>query len=198
MNLCLFASGSGTNAVNLFEHFKDHPQIKIEQLVVNKPHAPVIEKFQNTGVKIHVISDEGLSRIEHEKKVLEAINVKDETWAVLAGYMKIIGNELLSRFRDDEKELYRMINIHPSYLPLHPGLKGFEKSWGDNNDYGGVTVHLVEEEVDSGPIIVQEKLFKKTATDFNDFVKSGHQLEYKLYPQAILNIHEKYYANLPR
>ncbi|WP_267892942.1 formyltransferase family protein, partial [Helicobacter aurati] len=83
---------------------------------------------------------------------------------------------------------FQIINIHPSFLPLHKGANAIEKSFQDSHDFGGVTVHFVNEEVDGGSIILQEKLLKIPNESQTSFAKRIHELEYKLYPQAVLMV----------
>ena len=106
---------------------------------------------------------------------------------ILAGFMRILGSDFVREFR--------VINIHPSFLPLHKGANAINDSYYASEDFGGVSVHWVSEELDSGQIIIQQKLPKIKGESLESFESRIHALEYALYPQAIAQAIKSIFAN---
>lgn len=190
-NIALMASGAGTNALNLIESAKQFPNVRIACLIVDTLDSPLpdIVRQKYPMLPVHRILPMGgfkgnIRKIEHEKRILEALTNHEVHFVFLAGYMKILGHLLLDTFRN------RIVNIHPSLLPLYPGMDSYKRAFEDNVTESGVTIHIVDEGVDTGPVLLQEK-FPRLPTDIlSDFVQRGKDLEWKLYPRILAKIND--------
>jgi phosphoribosylglycinamide formyltransferase-1 len=130
------------------------------------------------------IPHNGLSRREHELRLLAELDKYKVDFVVLAGYMRILSSTFLRRF-SDSRGFYRVINIHPSLLPAFPGKSAYEDAFDSGVEVSGVTIHFVDEKVDHGPILAQES-FPRLANDtLNTFTSRGLALEHTLYPRTL-------------
>jgi phosphoribosylglycinamide formyltransferase-1 len=98
--------------------------------------------------------------------------------------MRILGPLLLDTFRN------RIVNIHPSLLPLYPGVESYKRAFEDKVTESGVTVHLVDAGIDTGPVILQEKFPRLETDTLADFIQRGKDLEWKLYPKILEKLNE--------
>ena len=187
----ILASGRGSNAANLVSFSREDScknDLSIVCLVADNPDAMVLERAKDWSVPGYCIPHKGMEREEHEKKVLEVLQSHDVNWVFLAGYKRIVSGDFLRAFPDPEGGHYRVVNIHPSLLPEFPGLNAYERAFEKGVDCSGVTVHFVDEGVDTGPIICQEHFPREKNDTLEDFVQRGLRLEHKLYRKAIRTI----------
>lgn len=161
------------------------PIINVLSIVSNNKDAHALVRAKRLGLHTRTIDSAGKSRQEFDEELLIYLeNLEKEhglDCILLAGFMRILSGEFLAKIQH-----IRILNIHPSFLPLHKGLHGIEKSYADENDFGGVSVHFVTNELDSGLIILQEKVKKIPNESFEDFTQRIHEVEYRIYPQAFL------------
>ena len=183
----LLASGEGTNVSALLE-FAAREKIlgHFKVLICDQARAGAIERARAYELPVVVIEREkGESRESYERKLLMALRPFGVNWALLAGFMKILGPTFLKYFWDAERGHYRLVNIHPSLLPAYPGLNAYERAFNDGVSEAGVSVHLVTPGVDEGPILLQRS-FKHEATDtLATFMARGKKIEHEIYPEAI-------------
>lgn len=190
--LAILFSGNGSNLQNLLEQrstiqaaLAPHgiaPEFALA--VSNNPAAYGITRCQKLGLECRVIAHaEFATRAEFERALSQNLRAASIDFVVLAGFMRILSAEFVQEFR--------AINIHPSFLPLHKGAHAIADSYAGAESFGGVSVHWVSAELDSGAIILQEKLPKIAGESLEDFERRIHELEYTLYPQAlILALHQ--------
>lgn len=190
-NIALMASGTGTNALNLIEAAKTYKNVRVACLIVDTVDSPLpdIVRQKYPMLPVHrVLPMGGLKgqarKSEHEKRVLETLTTHEVNYICLAGYMRILGPLLLDTFRN------RIVNIHPSLLPLYPGVESYKRAFEDKVSESGVTVHIVDEGVDTGPIIFQEKFPRLETDTLADFIQRGKEIEWKLYPQVLKKLNE--------
>lgn len=184
--VALMASGSGTNALNLLERAGDYPNVRIDTVIVDTMSSPLPEilgeKFPEVEVK-RILPMGGLRgedrRREHETRILEVLRARGTQYILLAGYMRIIGGTLLGAF------VNRIVNIHPSLLPLYPGVDSYRRAFEDGVTESGVTLHLVDEGVDTGPVLFQESFPRYSTDTLQGFIQRGKELEWKLYPKIL-------------
>jgi len=189
----ILASGAGSNARELIRHWKKHPEnYSIELVVTDNPSAPVIEKAQELGVKCLVIpfKREGFStyaqaKQDHEVRIVRAVKEHNVNWLLLAGYLRIMGQDLLTEFHDKELGLNRVINVHPSLLPSFKGKDGIKEAFDYGVKYSGITIHFVEDDVDTGPIIKQKAFARLDGDTLDDFRTRGHLVEHEIFPQVV-------------
>jgi formyltetrahydrofolate-dependent phosphoribosylglycinamide formyltransferase len=105
-------------------------------------------------------------------------------YIVLAGYMRVLSPAFLKHYRD-ENGFFRVINIHPSMLPAFPGKNAYEDAFAAGATESGITVHLVDEEVDHGPILAQRAFPRLTDDTLETFKARGLALEHELFPQVL-------------
>lgn len=179
--IAIFASGSGTNAEEIFKHFKDHPHIEVVLLLSNKPDAYALKRAENHHVDTVVFNREQFSE---GKIITDALQRAGVTHIVLAGFLWLVPEYLLAAFPD------KIINIHPALLPKYGG-KGMYgskvheavKAAGDL--VTGITIHLVNSKYDEGRILFQGKCDLSMEHTPEEIAACVHKLEHEHYPRVI-------------
>lgn len=182
--IVVFASGNGSNFQSLAEQLhKKHCEVAL--LVCDKPEAFCLERAKQLEIATLAVNPKQFASKElYELEIAKHLTTINPDLIVLAGYMRIIGKTLLDRYEG------KIINIHPSLLPAFPGRDGI----GDAIEYGvkimGVTVHYIDDGIDTGKIIDQA-CFKLEGDESDEEIKQKiHVLEHELYPQVIKNLLE--------
>jgi phosphoribosylglycinamide formyltransferase-1 len=177
----ILASGRGTNAEALMDLFGSGEVAADLVLVLsNVPDAPVLERAGLRGVPTAVVPHPGLDREEHEDLVLERLGDYRVDHLALAGYMRILSSHFLDRFPGP------ILNIHPSLLPEFPGLDAPARQWEAGVAEAGATVHLVTEEVDAGPILLQGRIDVRGDEGPEELARRIlTEVEHRIYPEAI-------------
>ncbi len=179
--LGVLASGSGTNLEAIAQAIDDGDvPAGIGLVVSDNPVAFALERARRRGIETRVIELSGFEeRRDFDRAIIEVLRESGVDLVVLAGFMKLIGEEMVDAFPD------RIMNIHPALLPSFPGEKGV----GDALEHGvkvtGVTVHFVDKGLDTGPIIAQEAVTVEEDDDVEKLHNRIHASEYRLYPRAI-------------
>ena len=183
-NLAIFASGSGSNAQNIAEYFKDHNAVNVKLILTNNPDAYVLERVKNLNIPAVVFSRDDFYRSENVLDILKKYNID---FIVLAGFLWLIPDNLIKQYPD------KIINIHPALLPKYGGkgmygAKVHEAVHAAGETETGITIHYVNEKYDEGKIIFQAKA-KITQSDTPDNLASlVHALEYEHFPRVIESI----------
>lgn len=176
-SIAIFASGSGSNAENIYQYFLDR-DIEIKYLVCNNPHAGVLSRFYQTDVQVLLIEKRDLVSDDFLAK-MKSVNL-----LILAGFLLLIPAKMVAAFPN------KIINIHPALLPKYGG-KGM---YGEHvhravlEDHAcehGITIHYVNEAFDQGEIIFQKKFEVNESDDLNSIQRKIHQLEFENYPKVI-------------
>lgn len=185
--IAIFASGSGSNAQKLMEHFKKHQEAEVVIVLTNNPEAYVIQRADNFEIPTHVFDKHEFFETNDIVNLLKNLQVD---LIVLAGFLWLIPNNLLEEFPN------QIINIHPALLPKFGG-KGM---YGDRihrtileagEVENGITIHFVNEKFDEGEIIYQSR-FKIGKNDTLETIKfKGQQLEHLHYPRIVENLIQK-------
>lgn len=195
IKFALFASGNGSNALQILKRINDIGH-KLECLIVDNPNAKIIEKWNHQSIPLYVIPFEKKystyqeNKALHENKIIKKMEEHGVSWAVLAGYMRILSEPLLKYFKDDTG-VFKILNIHPSLLPSFPGKNAIEDSFQYGVQVHGITIHLVDEGVDSGPIIFQ-KSFERNELSFEEYKNMTHSFEHLYYWKVIKNVFDGY------
>lgn len=179
--IAIFASGSGTNAEEIFKHFKNHPRIEVVLLLSNKPDAYALKRAENHNIETLVFNRQ---QFTDGNAIIDALKKANATHIVLAGFLWLIPEYLLTTFPD------RIINIHPALLPKYGG-KGMYgsrvheavKAAGDL--VTGITIHLVNSNYDEGKILFQGKCDLTNDHSPEEIAACVHKLEYEHYPRVI-------------
>lgn len=182
--IAVFASGSGTNFQAIADSIKyGFLQAELVLLVCDKPGAKVIARAENAGVETFVFSPkEYPGKVFFEKDIVQILKEKDVDFIVLAGYMRLIGETLLSAYR------HKIVNIHPSLLPNFPGKDAIGQAFQAGVKQTGVTIHYVDEGMDTGPIIAQKELVIEDNDTLESVEKKIHQIEHEFYPQILQSL----------
>jgi len=179
-NIVVFASGSGSNAIKIYEYFQKNQSVNIEAIYCNKKSAPVIQKFQNIGIRTIVFEKNNLDN----GGVLKTLLNLNPSLIILAGFLLKMPEEIISNFEN------RIINIHPALLPSYGG-KGMyginiHRSVVENSElFSGLTIHYVNKDYDKGAIIFQEKVELSKNETAETLSKKILKLEHLHYPRII-------------
>ncbi|MFZ4862849.1 phosphoribosylglycinamide formyltransferase [Sphingobacterium sp. Mn56C] len=186
--IAIFASGSGSNAQKIMEHFKYADDAEVALVLSNNPDAYVLQRADNFEIPSHVFDRHDFYQTDEVVNLLKRLEID---LVVLAGFLWLVPENLLQAFPN------KIINIHPSLLPKHGG-KGM---YGDRvhkavlaagDEEHGITIHFVNEHFDEGEVIYQGR-FKVEPTDTLEILKfNGQQLEHLHYPKVIENLLKKY------
>ncbi len=130
-----------------------------------------------TPTRVFFYGREG--RKSAEEAIAKAVEETETDWIVLAGFMKILSPEFVRKFPN------KIINIHPALLPAFPGAHGIKDAWEAKADHTGVTVHLVDEEVDHGRILAQEKVEIMPDDTIETLEEKIHRVEHRIYSETL-------------
>lgn len=179
--IAVFASGSGTNAEEIFKYFRHHPAIEVAALLSNNPNAFALERSKKYGVPTYVFNRK---QFRETRVVLEWLKEMQVTHLVLAGFMWLVPDYLIKAYPD------KIINIHPALLPKYggKGMYGMHvheavKVAGEKET--GITIHLVNERYDEGRILFQARCEVFPSDTPDGIAEKVHRLEYAHYPQEI-------------
>jgi len=186
MNIAVFCSGNGSNFQAIVDANKEGLfKADIALMVSDNPSAFAIKRAKKENVDIFVIDRSDFSsKRDFEKKIIEELIKYNIDIICLAGYMRLLSSDFVVKYRN------KILNIHPALLPSFKGTSGIR----DALDYGvkatGVTVHFVNEEMDAGPIILQESVVIEKNETEETLAKKIHEVEHRLYPEAIALVAE--------
>ncbi len=176
MKVGVLASGSGTNLQALL----DAEDIDVAAVASDKADALAVGRARDAGVETAIFAlDAFADRAARDDAIAAWLAERDIELVVLAGYMRIISPSFLDRFPQ------RVVNVHPALLPAFPGLRVIEQAIDYGAKVTGVTVHLVDEGVDSGPIILQRALEIGDTTDPVELHDRLRPLEHALLVEAV-------------
>ena len=182
MNFAVLASGNGTNLQAIIKAVKGK-QIKASLKVVisDKANAFALERARKAGVPlvVHLDPKQYSSREAFDQALVDLLKKEAIDFVVLAGFMRILSPLFIEAYRN------RILNIHPSLLPAFKGGRAIKDAFAFGVKVTGVTVHLVDEEVDHGPIIAQAAVEIKPNDTLDMLTEHIHEAEHQLYPYAI-------------
>ena len=183
--IAVFASGQGTNFDVIASAAKaGEIPAEVVLMVCDKHQAKVCDIATRHGIDSFIFSAKNYtSKAEYERAIVERCRQAGVELICLAGYMKIVGEELLNAFRGE------IINIHPSLLPAFAGAKAIEQAMEYGVKVYGVTIHYVDETLDGGKIIAQ-RAFEYEGNNIEELTEKIHAIEYKLYIETIKKILE--------
>jgi len=186
--IAIFASGSGSNAQKIMEHFKYADDAEVSLVLSNNPDAYVLQRADNFEIPSHIFDRHEFYQTDNVVDILKRLDID---LVVLAGFLWLVPENLLKAYPN------KIINIHPALLPKHGG-KGM---YGDRvhkavleagDEEHGITIHFVNENFDEGEVIYQGR-FKVEKDDTLETIKfKGQQLEHLHYPKVVENLLKKY------
>jgi phosphoribosylglycinamide formyltransferase-1 len=179
--IVVLASGSGTNLQAILDQLhRGDERIEVVGVASDKPDAMALERARKAGVETAVFpSAEFQDRGARDAALADWVEERAADLVVLAGYMQLLSPEFVGRFRN------RMINVHPALLPAFPGIDAVQQAIDHGSKITGVTVHFVDEGVDSGPIILQRPVPIAPGRDWDETEKVIHATEHALLPETI-------------
>lgn len=186
-HIAIFASGSGSNAQKLMEHFKRNNEAEISLVLTNNPDAFVLQRADSFEIPTHIFDKHEFYETD---EIIDLLKNLDIDLIILAGFLWLIPEKLINEYPN------KIINIHPSLLPAYGG-KGM---YGDKvhkavmlagEKEGGITIHYVNNKFDEGEHIYQAK-YRIEETDTLEMIKfKGQQLEHLHFPRIVENIIKK-------
>jgi len=192
LKLAILISGRGSNMRAILRAIKKQNIPIVPTVVIsNKPSARGLRIARGLDVKTEIVESKGFqgSKWEYDQKIIGVLNkygvMPKNSLICLAGFMRILSPEFIKKFKN------RILNIHPSILPAFPGLDAQRQAIESGVSHSGCTVHFVDEDVDTGPIIVQKTVKIKNDDTEETLSKRILAKEHKAYPEAVRLIAEK-------
>jgi phosphoribosylglycinamide formyltransferase-1 len=178
--LCVLASGTGTNLQAIIDQLHGSDGIEVAGVASDKADAMALRRADEAGIETAVFArDEYPSREARDGAIADWIDARGADLVVLAGYMQLLSPSFVDRFRN------RIVNVHPALLPSFPGLDAVQQALDHGVKMTGVTVHFVDEGVDSGPIILQRPVPVPPDREWQTLEEAIHATEHALLPEAI-------------
>lgn len=181
MNIAVFASGSGTNFQAIIDNVKNgYINANISLLVSDNKDAYAIKRARESGVEAFILSPKDFkNREDYDKAIVKKLKGKNIGLVILAGYMRLVSPYFIKQYRN------KILNIHPALLPSFKGTHGVRDALKYGVKITGSTVHFVDEELDHGPIVLQEAVAVADNDTEESLHSKVHQKEYEIYPKAI-------------
>ena len=175
------ASGRGSNFLALIDAAEsgETPDVEIVHLIVNKKGAYAIQRAKKHGIEHSLITSDDKTRREFDQDVLGLLKKQNIEVIVLAGFMRILTPEFIDAYRN------RILNIHPSLLPSFPGAHAHRDAIKYGVKVSGCTAHLVDEGIDSGPIIMQTPVTVSEEETEESLANKILEYEHQMLPKAL-------------
>ena len=177
----ILISGRGSNMIALADAVREEriPNAEIAIVISDQPNAGGLARAKERGIETLVIERGGRKREEHDREVVAALRAKSVDLVCLAGYMRVLSPEFIAAYRG------RILNIHPSLLPLFPGLEAQRQALEHGVKTSGCTVHFVDETLDGGPVIAQRAVPVCETDTVESLSARILAEEHQLYPEAV-------------
>jgi len=181
VNIAVFASGNGSNFEAIAQAVKKRKiRANLALLVSDNPTAFVLKRARKYKIRIAIVRREDFfTKKDFEAGILSCLKVHGIDLIVLAGFMRVLSPEFVRRYRN------KILNIHPSLLPAFKGAHGIRDAFDYGVKVSGVTVHFVDEQMDHGPIVLQEPLVIEERDTLAELEARIHKVEHCIYPEAI-------------
>ena len=179
--LGILISGTGSNMKSIVAACESGElPAEVAMVVSNKAEAPGIRWAEEHGLETAVVSHKDFdTREDHDRAIVERLHRVGVEWVCLAGYMRLLSADFVDAFPN------RILNIHPALLPSFPGLHGQRQAWEYGVKVSGCTVHLVDLELDHGPIVVQRSVPVLEDDDEDRLAARILAEEHQAYPMAL-------------
>jgi phosphoribosylglycinamide formyltransferase-1 len=180
LRVAVLASGEGSNLQVLLDSVHGEAGIEVVAVASDRPAAHALERAAGAGVTTRVFArDAYADRAARDTAIADWLDECGVGLIVLAGYMALLDGAFIRRFAG------RIVNVHPSLLPAFTGLHAVEQAIAYGVKVFGVTVHFVDEGVDTGPVILQGSVVVENATDADAVMERLRPLEHRLLPEAV-------------
>lgn len=190
--IAVFASGEGSNARAIFEaiRLKKLEGVDLVLLVSDQPNCGAVTWANSLGAEKLPVFAESFTKNESNnfyEKIVRTLKNASVDWVVLAGYMRLLPDEFLEMFQSEREgvKFFKVVNIHPSLLPAFKGKDGYAQAFEAGVKVTGVSVHLVETEMDSGPLCAQKAFSIESCRSAQEVRKLGIEIEHDLYPTTL-------------
>jgi phosphoribosylglycinamide formyltransferase-1 len=181
--LGILLSGRGSNFEAIAAAVREgRVEAEIAVVISNKPAAPGLERAKELGIPAESVPSKGTQREEYDRRVASRLKEYGVDLICLAGFMRLLSAGFVEEFQE------RIVNIHPSLLPAFPGLDAQAQALEHGVRYAGCTVHFVDEQLDSGPIIAQAVVAVLDDDDEHTLSARILKEEHRIYPEAIQTI----------
>jgi phosphoribosylglycinamide formyltransferase 1 len=178
--IAVLASGTGTNLQAILDEIHGRDRIEVVCVASNKPDARALGRATDAGVETRVFArTDGRDRTQRDEAMADWLAARQVDLIVLAGYMELLSPGFVRRFPN------RIVNVHPALLPSFPGLDAIGQALTHGARVTGVTIHFVDEGIDSGPIILQRTVEVPYTRDRSELESAIHEVEHELLPEAI-------------
>jgi phosphoribosylglycinamide formyltransferase 1 len=174
----VLASGAGTNLQAILDRVHGRHGVEVVAVGSDQPDAPALQRAEQAGIPTSVFPLTG-DRPVRDAAIADWLASREVELVVLAGYMALLDPAFLRRFPQ------RVINVHPALLPAFPGLRAIEQALAYGVKVFGVTVHFVDEGVDTGPVIAQRAIELPDATDAGAVREALRPLEHDLLCESV-------------
>ncbi len=181
MNFAVFCSGQGSNLQAIIDAAKKNRiKAKLALVVCDNPKAYALKRARRAGIETAIVDPKRFpTREKLEAEIIRNLNKKGIKLIALAGFMRVLSDRFVRKYRN------RILNIHPALLPSFKGAHAIRDALRYGVKVTGPTVHFVTEDVDSGPIILQEACWIKEDDNEKSLLARVHKLEHSIYPKAI-------------
>ena len=179
--IIILISGNGSNLEAIINACNSgYINGEIVNVISNNPDAYGIERSNKFNIKTKIINHKDFdSRIKFDDELENYLSELKPDLIVLAGFMRILGKKIINRFAN------KMINLHPSLLPLYPGLNTHEQVLKNNDKRHGISIHFVTPQLDAGPLIAQASIEIGSDRRLDQLIKRIHTIEHHLLPKVI-------------
>ncbi len=178
--IAVLASGTGSNLQAILDTVHGRDGIEVVAVGSNNADAPALARAEQAGVATAAFPlTEHADRAARDLALADWLQARGARLVVLAGYMQLLTPQFLARFP------LAVVNVHPALLPAFPGLRAVEQALAHGVRVFGVTVHFVDEGVDTGPIVLQRAVELPRARDAGEVLEQIHAIEHELLPEAI-------------
>jgi len=179
--IIILISGNGSNLEAIINACNSgYINGEIVNVISNNPDAYGIERSNKFNIKTKIINHKDFdSRIKFDDELENYLSELKPDLIVLAGFMRILGKKIINRFAN------KMINLHPSLLPLYPGLNTHEQVLKNNDKRHGISIHFVTPQLDAGPLIAQASIEIGSDKRLDQLIKRIHTIEHHLLPKVI-------------
>ena len=177
----IFVSGSGTNMENIAKKARSGElDCEIVTIVCDNPEALALKRAASLGLETFLVKRENFkTKVEFDAHITEHLRRRKIDAILLAGYMRILSPEFVRAWQG------RILNVHPSSLPKYPGAHAIRDAFEAREKETGVTIHFVDEGVDTGPVVLQRRISIEPTDTLETLETRVHGVEYELYPEAI-------------
>lgn len=178
--VAVLISGEGTNLQALLDTVHGRDGIELVGVAASRAEARGLERAERAGIATAVFAlADHPDRAGRDSELADWLAAREPSLIVLAGFMELLGADFIRRFAG------RVINVHPALLPAFPGVRSIEQALAYGVKVMGVTVHFVDEGVDTGPVLLQEAFELPYHRDIAEIVERLHEIEHRLLPAAV-------------